>query len=115
MKVKGLVWVGIRTDKFKATVEFYQEVFGLQPRYLAEEVVIFEMENGDRVEIFGPSDTGHTFMQAPVAGFLVDDVESARREMEAKGVAFIGPIHRAGDHAWSHYRGTDGHVYEITA
>ena len=114
-KAKGICWLGSRTDRFEDTVRFYQEVFGLEPRYLREELVIFELENGDRVELFGPSEAGHDWMKAPCAGFQVDDVESAREEMEAKGVEFIGPIYRAGNQSWSHFRGPDGHVYEITA
>lgn len=52
-------------------------------------------------------------MRAPVAGFLVDDVEVARREMESKGVLFIGPIHGSAAAGWSHFFGPDGHVYEV--
>ena len=115
MKVKGLSWLGTYTERFQETVKFYQEVFGLEPRFLADEVVIFQLENGDRVEVFGPSETDHAWMKAPEAGFLVDDVESARAEMEAAGVEFIGPIHVAGSQNWSHFKGPDGHIYEITA
>ena len=114
MKVKGLVWLGARTERFAETVRFYKEVFGLEPRFLGEELVIFQMENGDRVEVFGPSAAGHDWMTAPVAGFLVEDVESARVEMEAQGTEFIGPIHQVGTQSWSHFRGPDGHIYEIT-
>jgi catechol 2,3-dioxygenase-like lactoylglutathione lyase family enzyme len=115
MKIKGLFWLGTYTEKFQETIRFYQEVFGLEPRFLRDEVVIFELENGDRVEVFGPSETGHAWMKAPEAGFLVDDVESAREEMSAAGIEFIGPIHSAGSQTWSHFKGPDGHIYEITA
>jgi hypothetical protein len=54
-------------------------------------------------------------MVAPVAGFEVDDVAAARREMEAKGIRFIGEVHDAPSSAWSHFYGPDGHVYEITS
>lgn len=115
MKAKGLVWLGMYTEKFQETINFYQEVFGLEPRFLRPEIVIFDLENGDRVEVFGPGETGHAWMRAPVAGFLVDDVEGAREEMEAAGIEFIGPIHAGGSQIWSHFKGPDGHIYEITA
>jgi hypothetical protein len=28
----------------------------------------------------------------PVLGFLVDDVETARKRLEAEGIEFIGPV-----------------------
>jgi hypothetical protein len=51
----------------------------------------------------------------PVAGFEVTDVAAKRAEMEAAGVEFIGPVHD-GDpgRRWSHFRGPDGFVYELT-
>ena len=51
-----------------------------------------------------------------VAGFLVEDVESARGVLEAEGIEFIAPVHEwepTGE-AWSHFRAPDGNVYEIT-
>jgi catechol 2,3-dioxygenase-like lactoylglutathione lyase family enzyme len=84
--VKGLVWVGSRTEHYK------------------------------EVEVFGPSDTEHThFSTGPVVGFLVDDVESARKRLEAEGIEFIGPVHEwePTEEAWSHFRAPDGNVYEI--
>ena len=68
------------------------------------------------MEVFGPSFRDHEqFATGPVVGFLVEDVAGTRKEMEAQGVAFVGPVH-AGDAgaAWSHFRGPDGKVYEIT-
>jgi hypothetical protein len=35
--------------------------------------------------------------------------------MEAKGIRFIGEVHKGVSSAWSHFYGPDGHVYEITA
>ena len=57
------------------------------------------------------------FEDAPVAGFLVDDVAAARAELEQlEGVEFIGPIHDDGGfgNQWSHFRAPDGQVYEVT-
>ena len=47
--------------------------------------------------------------------FEVEDVADARREMEAKHIRFIGPVHDGASSAWSHFYGPDGHVYELTA
>ena len=115
MKVKGLVFLGTRTSEFDKMVGFARDVLGLSPRIEGPDFAVCELPNGDKIEIFGPRDKDHDFMTCPVAGFLVEDVEQARAEMEAKGIEFIGPVQRWGeDISWSHFRAPDGHVYEIT-
>lgn len=68
------------------------------------------------MEVFGPSFRDREqFATGPVVGFLVDDVAGAREEMEARGVGLVGPVHHGDAGAvWSHFRGPDGKVYEIT-
>lgn len=115
MKIHGIVWLGTRTDHFEEMVGFARDVLGLKPILRKHDFAVFDCPNQDRFEIFGPSDTEHTFMRAPVAGFLVDDVEAARIEMEAHGIEFIGPVQRYRGYAWSHFRAPDGHVYELSS
>ena len=116
MKVTGIAWLGSPTDRFDEMMRFATDVLGLKPRQQAPDFAVFELEDGDVFEIFGPRAIAdeHEFMKAPVAGFRVDDVVAARAEMERKGVLFIGPVHRADGGGWSHFFGPDGHVYEIT-
>ena len=70
----------------------------------------------DRInEVFGPDSSFNEFMTHPVAGFLVDDIEAARAEMEANGIEFLGPIQgETDDYKWTHFRAPDGFVYELT-
>ena len=114
--VKGLVWVGSRTEHYKKMVSFYRDALRLSLDYEEGEFAIFKLADGSKAEVFGPSDTEHThFSKGPVVGFLVDDVESARKRLEAEGIEFIGPVHEwepTGE-AWSHFRAPDGNVYEI--
>jgi hypothetical protein len=115
MKIKGIVWLGTRTDRFEQMTDFCREVMGLSQTLLETGFAIFDMPNGDRLEIFGPQQSYNTFMTHPVAGFLVDDIEAARAEMEARGIEFIGPIESDGeDYKWTHFRAPDGFVYELT-
>jgi hypothetical protein len=115
MKIKGIVWLGTRTDRFDQMTDFCREVMGLSQTLLEPGFAIFDLPNGDRLEVFGPQQSYNTFMTHPVAGFLVDDIEAARAEMEAKGIEFIGPIESDGeDYKWSHFRAPDGFVYELT-
>ena len=114
--VKGLVWVGSRTEHYEEMVGFYRDVLGLPLELEEGEFAVFMLPDGSKAEIFGPSDTEHThFSKGPVAGFLVDDVETARRVLEAEGIEFIGPVHvwEPTGAAWSHFHAPDGNVYEI--
>jgi catechol 2,3-dioxygenase-like lactoylglutathione lyase family enzyme len=112
--VHGLAWMGVRTARFAETSAFLERL-GLTPERSESEMAVFRAGNGDTVEVFGPGDEDHRhFDTGPVVGFLVDDVAAARRELEAAGVEFIGPVERDGGMVWTHLRGPDGNVYELT-
>lgn len=118
-KFKGIVWLGIRTKKFDALVDFYQNTMGLPVAHEAPGFKAFDLPSGDRIEIFSESyesedgnDYKH-FSTGPVAGFLVDNIEEARAEMGAEGIEFIGSIGEGGDSKWAHFKGVDGNTYEL--
>jgi catechol 2,3-dioxygenase-like lactoylglutathione lyase family enzyme len=114
MKVKGLIWLGIKTDHFADMVRFYEEILGLSPVIKETDFGVYRLPGGETVELFGPTGGHDQFVTGPVAGFWVDDVARTRAEMEAKGVHFIGPTATAGGSTWAHFRAPDGTVYEIT-
>jgi catechol 2,3-dioxygenase-like lactoylglutathione lyase family enzyme len=116
VKARGLVWLGTRTRNFDETVRFFGDALGLRKSHEEPDFTVFRLPNGDTVEVFGPGDTEHEHFDAsPVAGFLVDDVGAARADLEADGIPFLGPVQESDDGAaWSHFRGPDGNVYEIT-
>ena len=116
MKAIGLVWLGTRTRNFDETVRFFGDTLGLRKSHEEPDFTVFWLPNGDTVEVFGPGDTGHEhFDSGPVAGFLVDDVREARADLEAAGITFLSPVQESDDGAaWSHFRGPDGNVYEVT-
>lgn len=117
MEVKSLVWLGMRTEKFDETVKLFRDVMGIAVTHEEPTFTVLSLANGDQIEVFQPSDQEHTFFTTgPVAGFEVSDLDQARAELEAAGIEFIGPIQRWGDgYGWSHFRGPDGNVYEITS
>lgn len=80
MKIKGIVWLGTRTDRFEQMTDFCRDLMGLSQRSLEPGFAVFEMPNGDLFEVFGPEQSFNTFMTHPVAGFLVDDIVAARRD-----------------------------------
>ena len=115
MKVKGVIWLGTRTSNFDAMVNLYRNIMGLDIAYQEPGFVVMDLPNGDCVEVFGADSPYNTFLTNPVAGFLVDDIASARAEMESQGIEFIGPIETAKDgNAWSDFRAPDGFIYELT-
>ncbi len=116
MKAEGLVWLGTRTPQFEATVRFFGDTMGLSVEHEEPDFAVLRLPDGGKVEVFGPGDHDHEhFTTGPVAGFLVEDVEEARAELEDAGISFIGPVHHHDENsAWSHFVGPDGNVYEIT-
>lgn len=115
MKIKGIVWLGTRTNRFEEMAEFCRSVFGMSQRVLEPGFAVFELPNGDLFEVFGSDRPETAFMTHPVAGFLVDNIVAARAEMEARGIEFLGPIEGdTEDYKWTHFRAPDGFVYELT-
>lgn len=116
MKFKGITWLGIRTAKFDELCDFYEKLLKLPVIHSEPGFRAYDFPNGDRIEVFSENYQSHKhFITGPVAGFLVDDIEIARAEMEAAGIEFLGPIDGTkGRSRWSHFRGPDGNVYEIT-
>jgi len=115
MEVIGLTWMGLRVSDLGSAVAFF-EGLGLRRDHADGQFVAFETANGDRVEVFGPGDEDHQhFDTGPVIGFEVADVDAARRELEGRGIEFVGPTGRDAGLVWAHFRGPDGVVLELTA
>jgi hypothetical protein len=70
MKVKELVWIGTRTEKFGEMLEFCKNVMGFNPAFVEPGFAALDMPNGDRFEIFGADSPYNTFYTHPVVGFL---------------------------------------------
>ena len=114
MRVLGIGWLGTRTEAFDAMARFTIDIMGMTPARHTDDQVVFHLPDGDEFQIFSATNPGLPYDDQPVAAFLVEDVASARAEMEAKGVAFIGEIEQAGSFAWTYFRAPDGRVYELT-
>lgn len=113
-KLKGLVWLGVRTKKFEKLCDFYENKLRLPIIHDEPGFKVFDLPNGDRIEVFAENYKGKEhFTTGPVVGFAVDNVETARKELEKEGIKFIGPI-QGNKTRWSHFYGPDGNIYEIT-
>ena len=115
MNIKGLAWLGTRTLEFDAMRNLFQNIMGLKLAHEEPGFIVWELPNGDKVELFGDESEYNKFFTNPVAGFLVEDIDSARAELEAQGIEFIGSTEKAEDgNAWAHFRAPDGFIYELT-
>ena len=113
MKVLGLGWLGVRTERYDEMVAFYRDIFGLTPEIEENGFALFNLPDDDRIELFGPqSEWNRHFDERPVAGILVDDVPEFKAAMQAAGIEFVHEGSGAGV-AWAHFRAPDGNLYEI--
>lgn len=115
MKVLGLVWVGTRTSSFSETTAFFRDVLGLGVHASEPDFEVLEVPDGSTVEVFGPSSPWNRHLTHPVAGFLVDDLTEAERELREAGAEIVLPPQDGGDRGWLHFRAPDGFVYELAA
>ena len=122
MEVKGIRWLGVRTDRVAEMSAFATDVLGLRlDGERSEDFVELAMADGAKLELFGSeaaADGPWLFEGSPVvAGFLVEEIEPARDELaRTPGVELLGELRVLADgYAWQHFRGSDGHVYELIA
>jgi catechol 2,3-dioxygenase-like lactoylglutathione lyase family enzyme len=108
MEITGLGWLGTRTDRAEALADFYRRVLGLRETHTEPGFWVFTLPDGRHVEIFAEKEH---FDTGPVAGFAVRDLAAATEELRVAGVELLG---EPGE-SWQHFRGPDGHVYELVA
>ncbi len=113
MKVKGIVWMGIQTERFDEMSAFLRALMGVPPPQEDAGFNLWSLPSGDLVELFAP---GHkqTFGPGPVVGFMVDDIDASRADVEAAGGEVVGGYGPNEDGYRSlHVRAPDGNVYEL--
>ena len=73
---------------------------------------VFELPDGQHVEVFDPQypGKGH-FETGPVVGFEVTDWAQAVAESRKAGIELLGEP----GPSWQHFRGPDENVYELVA
>lgn len=113
MKVRGIAWVGIQTDRFDEMQVMLSSVFGVAAPVQEEGFALWNLPNGDLVELFA-NGTKPTFGTAPVVGFQVDDLDAARGDAERAGAVVVGGYGPNEDgYASTHLRAPDGTIFEL--
>jgi catechol 2,3-dioxygenase-like lactoylglutathione lyase family enzyme len=119
VNVRRLCWLGVRTDEYERTVALFRDVMGMRVEFERSATTELSLPSGDRVQVFAPGDHYYDFFgrhaHGPVALFEVDDVQAARRELEAAGIEVIGDIEHDDVWEWLHVRGPDGNLYELAS
>ena len=115
MNVHGVVWAGVRTDRYAETLAFFRDVLGLPLAEVGPDFAWSKLPDTSQFEIFGPADPDHEhFTTGPVPEFLVEDLDEAAAELEAAGAELLGPVQGSPEQGWLHFRGPDGNVYGLT-
>ena len=142
--MKGLHHVGVTVRDLEASIRFYHDVLGLQ--FVNEPTPWFEGEELSRgvgvpgaalrqvslragdttVELLEyrspPSETSAPLKSnnrgASHVAFLVEDIESKKAELEAKGIEFYGPVNVVDDGVlagwrWVYFDDPDGYPLEL--
>src|SRR2546421_6117488 len=93
MEVRAITWLGTRTERSRDMVAFLRDVLGMRVEHEDDDMTALRTSNGDTVEVFTERDREHQFFTTgPVAGFLVEDVASAREELRVAGVELVGEV-----------------------
>ncbi|HLX34025.1 MAG TPA: VOC family protein [Candidatus Limnocylindrales bacterium] len=123
MRIHRLGWLTTYTDQYEAMRRLFVDVLGLPVEVdegtFAQLGPMADAEH-DYVEVLSTDDPESDFERqhftGPVAGFVVDDVVEARRELEAAGIEILDDIHwstRREGYGWFHFRAPDGHIYGL--
>jgi len=112
MNITGVDFVCVPTRNWEQAKDFYGETLGLERSKRWGQMPASEFETGSltialmQSDAFGLEFEPHSL---PIA-LHVDDVASAREELEAKGVQFGGDTLDSGVCHMAHFRDPDGNV-----
>jgi catechol 2,3-dioxygenase-like lactoylglutathione lyase family enzyme len=114
MRIRRLCWVGVPAREYDAMLRFLRDVLGLRTVFERESTAELELENGDRIQVFGPEHPYFERFEGPVPLLEVDDVHAARAELvEAR--CEVGPIEADDEWEWIDFRAPDGKLYELAS
>jgi catechol 2,3-dioxygenase-like lactoylglutathione lyase family enzyme len=110
MKVEHVDFVSFLTQDIARAKRFYTEVLGLEIETESESDM--ELRAGQvTLDLFDPSSIGQPFAPSPAGLALrVADVDAARAELEAKGVAFDGETIETGVCRQAWFKDPDGNA-----
>jgi predicted enzyme related to lactoylglutathione lyase len=107
-------WVGVVCEDLDSQRRFYEEVLGMAPVRDGDGFVAYELKPGGEFELIQRSAEPEYDGVRYQVGFAVDDIESTRRELIARGVTPISEIlGTRGLGRWAYFRDPEGNVFEL--
>jgi catechol 2,3-dioxygenase-like lactoylglutathione lyase family enzyme len=121
MKVKGISWIGVLTDDYGGTRDFWGKILGLDQEWTNDEKgnTFFRFPSGQEVEVYSSTNRTrkekYNYFKGPVLGIEVENISQARDEMMAKGFRFFTDIESTQDGhvSWVYFIGPDGYLYSL--
>lgn len=115
MEVESIIWLGSATDNRAEMTEFFRDRLGMRVALNVKGFTRLTTADGDRVEFFGPDSVEHDQLDTgPVAGFWVEDIEEAHRDLRQADVPDVSDLELGEDgHRWFYFRAPDGNFYEL--
>jgi catechol 2,3-dioxygenase-like lactoylglutathione lyase family enzyme len=101
---------------FAEAVRFFSQVMKmpLAQSDASSESAHFELPAGHLFEVLGPNNNWGRLTPYAAIAFEVEEVGRARRELEAKGVEFVGDIVVTdSSEAFTYFRGPDSYLYKL--
>jgi catechol 2,3-dioxygenase-like lactoylglutathione lyase family enzyme len=118
MQVKGLVWIGIPTERYQDMVSFFTSMLGLEVEFDEAGTIELSAANGDRIQLLDPSHGYYKFFRQAGATivplFEVDELPRTK-ELKSAGFEIIGPADSDANWSWIHVRAPDGSLYALGA
>ena len=110
MQVERVDFVSVLTQDLPRAKAFYVDVLGLEVESKGDSDM--ELRCGQvTLDVFDPSSIGQPFVVSPAGLALrVDDVDAARAELEARGVAFDGDTITTGVCKQAWFKDPDGNA-----
>jgi hypothetical protein len=116
VRLEGLRWLGITTDRPEAMVGFLRDVLGLHIEFEEPTMAELSLPAGDRVQVFAPGNVYHDRYrsQGIVPLFELNDVRTARRELQEAGFE-VGELDSDATWEWVDVRAPDGRLYILAS
>lgn len=115
MKIKGIAWIGLVSDNPDMR-RFYSDVLGIRLSEETQDMDYYQLNGDTHLEIVA-SDTATAASQradAPAIAFLVEDLESAVKELKAAGAAKLTEIREWSSeeetHRWAYFEDPGGNT-----
>ena len=121
MNVQGISWIGVLTDDYDSTRDFWVKILGRNQEWTntGKGITFFRFPGGPEVEVYSSENRlrkeKYNFFKGPVLGIEVEDLVQAREEMGAQGFEFITEIESTDDGkvSWTYFIGPDGYLYSL--